>query len=222
MIKDNHIIPWWIWGIMSIICASTLTDWGAIAAIVSAIILIGTLCYRWRIIQSPFRMQVITNIIDFQNGERHNLTFSNNMNITIGDDVKLIRVIPKRATSFSKINVRFVNRKLSMRFNRIWRYDNADANIIKVTELEDVDFREKGEEWGRSYFESEEDGFGGFSGIYSPALSIRQDDIVWYYVWVKGVDEWNGFISFEGTLDNRRVYSRIKARVNMPRVISMP
>ncbi|MFC2003124.1 hypothetical protein ACFLV4_04180 [Chloroflexota bacterium] len=199
---------------------SATLDGGDWAAITSAIILISGLLWRWyQILKLPFRIQAVTNFGDFVRGERYNLSFSNKVNIYMDDDVKLIRIIPRKATSFGRINIRFFNRKLSVRFNRIWEYYNADTKIIRVTELEDVDYKETGEAWGRSYFESEEDGVGGFFGIYSPALYVRQDDLVWYYVYTQATDIWNGYISFDGTLGERRMRQRMKARVIMPNIL---
>lgn len=214
MIKGNHIISWWIWGIMSIVFVSTLTDWGATAAIVSAVILIGTLCYRLHIIRSPFRIIISLDPYEFRPSDREHRDrrVLKDMVLGIGDTKLLIYASPRKGTTWDRVNVRFIERRFSRRFNRIWKYEGANPNLIAVSDFRDVIYERRGEIDGR-YFEYDPDGHGGYDGVYIPPIHVKGGELVWYEVYVRAKGSWKGYFSFEGALDNKRAWTRIKAEV---------
>lgn len=220
MIRNNCTIPWWAWGIMSIIFASTLTRIGSIAAIITAIIMVAVLVGRQWIKAHPFTMMVSLDPYDFKHigKNRRQRRLVKRMDLELDDNKILIYVSPKKGTLWDRVNIRFVNRKFSPRLTRIWRYENSDPDIIQVTDFRDVIYKTKGEIWGR-YFECDPDGVGGYNGIYDPPLTVKAGELVWFEIYVRANDTWSGLASFEGALENRRAWTRIKARVLMPKVI---
>jgi hypothetical protein len=117
---------------------------------------------------------------------------------------------------WDRVNIRFVNRRFSLRLNRLWKYEDCDQEIIEVTDFEDAIHKEVGEKDGRPYFESEPDEVGGFNGIYIPEIPVAEGQLVWFHVHIRANAKWKGFASFEGIVEQRRAWTRIKARVNMP------
>ena len=133
----------------------------------------------------------------------------------------LIYISPRKGTSWRRVNIRLVNRKLRPRFNRLWKYEDADPSIIEVTDFRDVIYETKGAVFDR-YFEYDPDGVGGYDGFYEPELPVKDGELVWFDVYIRANDEWAGYLSFEGALENRRAWSRIKAKAKLPRHSSMP
>jgi hypothetical protein len=189
----------------------SLSDW---ASIISAVILIGGLIFgivKYYVNKSqPFLIKASLDSY----GTRPSIRLTSDINLDLGESVILISVTPRIGTSLDKVNIRFVHRRFSPSWDRFWEYLDTDPNLLQITELEDVLYREKGEEWSRSYFESESDESGGFYGYYSPELNVKAGELVWYYVYVTAKSKWAGYLSFEGNLEQRRSWSRIKTRIN--------
>lgn len=220
MIRNNYTIPWWAWGIMSIIFESTLTTAGSIAAIIVAIIMVVVLARPQWIKAHPFTMMVSLDPYDFKplGKNRRPRLLVKRMDLELDDNKVLIYVSPRKGTLWNRVNIRFVNRKFSPRWNRIWRYEGSDPDIIQVTDFRDVIFETKGAIDDR-YFEYDPDEMGGYDGIYIPPLTVKEGELVWFEIYVRANDAWDGFASFEGALENRRAWARMKARVLMPKVI---
>lgn len=145
--------------------------------------------------------------------------FSKKAELKISDTKLLVYVSPRKGTSWDRVNIRFFERKFSPRLNRIWRYENANPNIVNISDFRDV-IQENQESvpTGYRYFESDTDKVGGYNGDYIPPLSVKGRELVWYDVYARANDFWEGFLSFEGTIDNRRAWARIKAEVKVARL----
>jgi hypothetical protein len=189
------------------------TDWANLASVISAVILVGGLIVAaikyQRNNTRPFHMRVSLDPYE----KSPNIQLTNELDLNFGDNRILVFVTPRVGTSLDKVNMRFVNRKFSPGWGHLWGYVDGDPNSIQITEFEDILYKEKGEEWGRSYFESESDNVGGFYGYYSPALPVKAGQLVSYYVYVRVNYIWKGYLSYEGSLEQRRSWRRIKARV---------
>ncbi|MBA7681773.1 hypothetical protein ES703_90113 [subsurface metagenome] len=223
MIRNNLTIYHWIvfWGVLPIVFATL--DAGDYAAIISAVVLVGGLVVAWFKFRSgrshPFIMRI--SLDPYHIKPRQTRRVAKRLDLDVGDNKILIYISPRKGTSWGRVNMRLVNRKLSLRFNRLWKYEDTDQNIIEVTDFKDVIYETQGEIWGR-YFESDPDGVGGYDGVYNPELLVKEGELVWFDVYIRANDVWQGYLSFEGALENRRAWSRIKTKVNRPRHSSTP
>lgn len=203
---------------------TTLTNAGSIAAIVSGAVLVCALFTRWAKSQwnkaHPFFVKVSLDPYDFKptKANRRDRRFTKQMNLELGDNHILICVSPRRGTLWDRVNIRLVNRKFRPRLTRMWKYEDSDQDVIQVTDFRDVIFERKGAIGGR-YFEYDSDSVGEYDGLYDPRLSVKEGELVWFDVYIRANDIWNGFASFEAALENRRAWARIRAKVNMPKVI---
>lgn len=130
--------------------------------------------------------------------------------LPIGISESLIRIRPRGATHFERINIRFIIRGKW----RFWHRTDADPNLVHVTGLRDVVYSTEGDVWGRSYFEADPDTVGGYDGVYNPGLHVREKEWVWLCVHANASTRWKGYLSFEGTHDERRAWGQIRATVN--------
>lgn len=58
----------------------------------------------------------------------------------------------------------------------------------------------------------------GYNGDYLPPLYVKGGELIWYDIYARANDFWKGFLSFEGAIDNRRAWVRIKAEVKVARL----
>lgn len=219
MIRNNSIKPYQIIAIMGIInfVIMYISGWVVVGTIISGILLliVGVpLILKWVQSQSPFFIIVSLDPYEFRPPDREHRTrrLLTDMLLGIGDTKLLIYASPRKGTTWDKVNVRFVERKFSPRLNRIWRYEDANSDLIAVSDFRDVIYETRGEIDGR-YFEYEPDGVGGYDGIYIPPIHVKGGELVWYDVYVRSNDFWKGYFSFEGVLDNKRAWTRVKAEV---------
>ena len=199
--------------------------WQIVGTIISGILLLLVgipLCIQLSRNRMPFNVFVSLDPYDFKptGKERRTRRLIKNMPLEISDIKLLIYVSPRKGTTWDRINVRFVNRKFSPRFNRIWRYEDANSNLIHIADFRDVIYETKGAIDDR-YFEYDPDGHGGYNGIYIPSIYVKGGELVWYDVYVRANDFWKGYFSFEGALDNKRVWARIRAEVKVAKLTKL-
>ena len=219
MIRNNSIKPYQIIAIIGIINFVIMytSGWVVAGTIIASILLliVGVpLILKWVQSRSPFIIMISFDLDDFRPRDRKHRTrhLLKDMVLEIGGTSLLIYASPRKGTTWDRVNVRFVERKFSPNFHHIWRYEDANSDLIYVEDFKDVIYKERGELDGR-YFEYEPDGVGGYDGVYIPPTHVKGGEVVWYEVYVESRDSWKGYFSFEGVLDNKRVWTRIKAEV---------
>lgn len=204
----------------------TQSLWTFLIVVATFLILVSGLFYKWGKLlwdkNHSFIMVVSLDPYDLRLAETKHLDrrTERKLELVIGDVCnKLIGIRTEIGTFWENVNIRFINRKFSLRLNRIWQYYEVDANTIKVTDFEDVIYKEsiRGGDW---YFESQENIVGGFDGLYIPPVAVQGGETIWFNLAFEAKNEWNGWLSFEGTLHNHRAFARIKARVYMVQVIN--
>ncbi|GAI30371.1 unnamed protein product, partial [marine sediment metagenome] len=203
MAKRNYITSYQIIviiGIINLVIMCT-AGWVITGTIISGILLliVGVpLILQWVRSRTPFI--ILVSLDPYEIPPRKKRQWTKRVVLDLGDNIVTIAVIPREGTSWDKINCRLVTRRFSPRFTRIWEYNDADMKAVQVSELEDIVYREHGEEWDYPYFESEEDTVGGYWGIYSPALPVIGGNLAWYCVYIRANDMWEGYLSFRGVL----------------------
>ncbi|MFZ7133967.1 MAG: hypothetical protein ACOWWR_16590 [Eubacteriales bacterium] len=198
-----------------------MLDAGDWAAIVSAVILVLGIIYGWA--KSCWnRAHPFTIKVSLDSYESCSKRYSNIAELEISDTQFLIYVSPIKGTSWDRVNIRFVKRKFSPWINRIWKYEDADPDVVGILDFKDV-IEERAELTPNPdrYFESNADGVGGHNGDYIPPLYVKGGELVWYEVYARANKFWKGFLSFEGAMDNRRAWVRIKAEVKVAKLIKL-
>lgn len=205
-----------ILGITNYIIMCTI-GWIMAGTIISGIVLL--LIVIPLVYQLCIKKRLGTMMVSLVPYEESRKEFTKTAELEISDTHLLVYVSPRKGTTWNRVNIRFVTRKFCPSLTRFWIYKDADSDIVSITDFRDIIQEGKASSHTEDrYFESDADGVGGYDGDYLPPLLVHGGELVWYDVYARANDFWKGWLSFEGTIDNHRAWSRIKAEVKAARL----
>jgi len=151
--------------------------------------------------------------------EKPHKEFAKTAGLGISDTHLLVYISPRKGTTWTRVNIRFVTRKFCPSLSRIYKYKDADPDTVSITDFRDIIQEDKAPSHTEDrYFESDTDEVGGYDGDYLPPILVQGGELVWYDIDARASDFWKGWLSFESTIDNHRAWIRIKAEVKVARL----
>jgi hypothetical protein len=218
MPKRTATLQVWVfgWSAVSILCAFTSTEAGTIAAEVAAFLAVAgaVIVVRrwWQHQHRAFKMEFTENKYECATQQ-----YAKAKTLQVGKHSLLLRVRPLEGMEFTRINLRFVQRRRLCKWLCLKsEWTDAPLSIISIDDL--CDREQQREQIKTGYgLERWPDKVGGFYGQYTPPYPRRQEDSLWLEISVDAKDQWRGYLSFEGSLDGRRRYARnLVAVINSP------
>ena len=132
---------------------------------------------------------------------------SKSLQMGIGQHDILLRIQPTYGTEFSRIGLRFVNRRWLLSY-RLWTWYDTDQDIIEVIKIQDEEAKE-GAIISSHTFQDKSDGVGGRLAEYVPPYSRAIEDSLWLTATIEAKKPWQGHLSFMGTvIKEHRPYVR--------------
>jgi len=223
VMKLRTILLFWLVG-STLIMIYSFTDnpewsFGDVAqVVVASLVILGTIVMlgrQWYKTAFPLRMFFASDWRDpFLVGHARRMDTS--VEVKVGQQDIILRIMPTSRTEFGRIGLRCVNRvwlrgqkhldgkrrfligRYEGKWRFLWYWINVPADTIEVTNLQDMELSDT-VVISPQKFEEKLDGQGERWGEYYPPYIRAIEDSLWIKATIDAKKDWHGHLSFQGT-----------------------